>query len=203
MKISTLLAVTLIVAAPAFSQVNISLSSLRTLSSVSTTSSYFVNDLGKEGVFYYDSRDVTSLDNGGTVIVNGTKRYKRLYSGPLDVRWFGMKGDWNGTAGTENSAAFKAAIAAARKDEVLLVPAGQYYVNSTIEMPVGPTKKVNFLIYGDIYFGKGYGFVISGMNQEFKSYGSIIGGNSGATTEAGFAAYSGTGIYIKNAVLIL
>jgi hypothetical protein len=199
MKFSTLLAVVLIVSAPAFSQVNISLSSLRTSTSVSTTSSYFVNDAGREGVFYYDSRDVTSLDNGGTVIVNGTKRFKRMYTGPLDARWFGMKGDWNGTAGTENSAAFKAAIAAAKKDEVLLIPAGQYYVNSSIEMPPTNTKKLNFLIYGDIYFGKGYGFIITGMNQEFKCYGSIIGGNSGATTEAGFAAYSGTGVYLKNA----
>jgi hypothetical protein len=110
-----------------------------------------------------------------------------------------MKGDWNGVAGTENSAAFKAAIAAAKKDEVLLVPAGQYYINSDIEMPNVLTKKVNFLIYGDIYFGKGFGFIISGQNQEFKSYGSIIGANTGATTEAGFAAYSGTGIYLKNA----
>src|SRR5688572_24796085 len=147
MKFSTLLAVVLTVSAPAFSQVNISLSLLRT-SSVSTTSSYFVNDAGKEGVFYYDSRDVTSLDNGGTIIVNGTKRFKRMYTGPLDARWFGMKGDWNGTAGTENSAAFKAAIAAAKKDEVLLIPAGQYYVNSSIEMPPTNTKKLNFLIYG-------------------------------------------------------
>jgi hypothetical protein len=93
---------------------------------------------------------------------------------------------------------FKAAIAAAKKDEVLLVPAGQYYVNSSIEMPNVLTKKVNFLIYGDIYFGKGYGFIISGQNQEFKSYGSIIGANTGASTEAGYQAYSGTGVYLKN-----
>src|SRR5215207_8325242 len=122
MKFSTLFAVVLAVSAPAFSQVNISLSSLRTSTSLSTTSSYFVNDAGREGVFYYDSRDVTSLDNGGTIIVNGTKRFKRLYNGPLDAKWFGMKGDWNGTAGTENSASLKAAIAAAKKDEVLLIP---------------------------------------------------------------------------------
>ena len=197
MKSFTLSLFAIVLSATVFSQVNITLSSLRS-TTVSTTATYFVIDQGKEGVFYYDSKDVTSIDNGGTVIVNGTKRYKRMYSGPLDARWFGMKGDYNGVSGTENSAAFKAAIAAAKKDEVLLVPAGQYYVNSSIEMPKG-TKKVNFLIFGDIYFGKGYGFIISGMNQEFKSYGSIIGGNTGATTEAGFAAYSGTGVYLKNA----
>jgi hypothetical protein len=186
------------VASVAFSQQRIAISSLRT-ATVQINQTYFITDPGKEGVFFYDSRDVSSPDNGGTVIVNGSKRFKRLYSGPLDVRWFGMKGDYNGTAGTENSVAFKAAIAAAKKDEVLLVPAGQFYVNSNIEMPVGPTKKVNFLIYGDIYFGKGFGFIISGQNQEFKSYGSIIGGNSGATTEAGFSAYSGIGVYLRNA----
>jgi hypothetical protein len=199
MKLFTLTALTVVLTASAYSQVNISLSTLRTSTSVSTTTSYFVNDQGKEGVFYYDSRDVTSIDNGGTVIVNGSKRFKRMYSGPLDARWFGMKGDWNGVSGTENSAAFKAAIAAAKKNEVLLVPAGQYYVNSSIEMPNVLTKKVNFLIYGDIYFGKGFGFIIPGQNQEFKCYGSIIGANTGATTEAGFAAYAGTGIYMKNA----
>src|SRR5690242_15220637 len=174
MKFFTLTALTVVLSASAFSQVNISLSTLRTSTSVSTTSSYFVNDPGREGVFYYDAKDVTSIDNGGTIIVNGTKRFKRNYSGPLDARWFGMKGDWNGIAGTENSAAFKAAIAAAKKEEVLLIPAGQYYVNSSIEMPNVLTKKVNFLIYGDIYFGKGFGFIISGQNQEFKCYGSII-----------------------------
>lgn len=200
MKFFTLLAVSVVLSSAAFSQVNITLASLRTTTSASTTSSYFVTDAGREGVFYYDAKDVTSADNGGTIIVNGTKRYKRLYSGPLDARWFGMKGDWNGSAGTENSAAFNAAINAAKKDEVLLVPAGQYYVNANISMPNVLTKKVNFLIYGDIYFGKGYGFIIEGQNQEFKMYGTLIGGNSGATTEAGFAAYSGTGIYLKNAM---
>src|SRR5688572_16971186 len=181
-----------------YSQQRISIYSLRT-GSVSTTQSYFITDPGKEGVFYFDPKDYSSADNGGTVIVNGSKRFKRLYSGPVDGRWFGMKGDYNGTYGTDNSVAFKAAIAGAKKNEVLLVPAGQYYLSSSIEMPNALTKKVNFLIHGDIYFAKGRGFIISGQNQEFKSYGSIIGGNKGATTEAGFSAYSGTGIYLKNA----
>ena len=128
----------LLFSATSLSQVRITIASLRT-GTVSTTQTYFVTDAGKEGIFYYDAKDFSSADNGGTVIVNGTKRYRRLYSGYLDARWFGMKGDYNGTSGTENSAAFKAAIAGARKDEVLLVPAGQYYVNSSIAMPT--TKK--------------------------------------------------------------
>lgn len=192
------LACILLLSLGATSQTRISISSLRT-GTVSTTQKYFITDAGKEGFFYYDSKDVTTADNGGTVVVNAGRRFKRLYSGPLNAKWFGMVGDYNGTAGTENSAAFKAAISAAKKDEVLLVPAGQYYVNASIAMPIATTKKVNFLIYGDIYFGKGFGFIIEGNNQEFKSYGSIIGKNTGATTEAAFSAYAGTGVYLKNA----
>lgn len=188
----------LIISLSTFSQIQISISSLR-YGTVSSSKSYFVTDAGRQGIFYYDSKDLTSADNGGTVIVNGSRRFKRLYSGPLDAKWFGMKGDYNGVSGTDNSVAFKAAIAAAKKNEVLLVPAGQYFLNSNIEMPNAINKKVNFLIYGDIYFAKGYGFIISGPNQEFKCYGTIIGGNKGATTEAGFSAYSGIGIYLKNA----
>lgn len=198
MKLTAILVSLLACATASFAQTRITIASLRS-GSVSTSQNYFITDPGKEGLFYYDAKDASSADNGGTVIVNGTRRFKRMYSGMLDVRWFGMKGDWNGSAGTENSAAFKAAIAAAKKDEVLLVPAGQYYVNSSIAMPNVLTKKVNFLIYGDIYFGKGYGFIIEGQNQEFKSYGTIIGANKGATTESTFAAYTGTGIYLKNA----
>ena len=186
MRVCGLLLAALLLANISFSQTRVSLSSLRT-GTVSTTQTYFVTDAGKEGIFYYDAKDVTSADNGGTVIVNAGRRFKRLYSGYLDVRWFGMVGNYNGTSGTDNAAAFKAAIAGARKDEVLLVPSGQYYISTSIAMPT--TKKVNFLIYGDIYFAKGYGFIIEGLNQEFKCYGSIIGKNSGATTEAGFQAY--------------
>ncbi|HUQ64526.1 MAG TPA: hypothetical protein VM101_00095 [Flavitalea sp.] len=196
MKVCAIVLTALSISLSSFCQIRITLSSLRT-GSASNTQTYFITDAGKEGIFYYDAKDVNTADNGGTVIVNAGRRFKRLYSGSLDVRWFGMIGDYNGTSGTENSAAFKAAISAARKDEVLLVPAGQYYVNSSIAMPT--TKKVNFLIYGDIYFAKGFGFIIEGQNQEFKSYGSIIGKNSGGTTESTFAAYSGTGIYLKNA----
>lgn len=38
----------------------------------------FVTDDGQQGLFQYDSTDTTSTDNGTTVIVNGTKRYKRI-----------------------------------------------------------------------------------------------------------------------------
>ncbi len=91
----------------------ITIASLRTLATPSTTTPYFITDAGRQGLFYYDAKDLLSKDNGGTVIVNKTKRFKRMYSGAIDVRWFGMKGDWNGSSGSDNTAAFLAAINAA------------------------------------------------------------------------------------------
>lgn len=49
---------------------------------------------GIAGFFYYDASDTTSADNGGTIIVasNG-KRWKRLFDGAVNVKWFGAKGN--------------------------------------------------------------------------------------------------------------
>lgn len=192
-----LLAATLIMASTfSYSQVRITIAGLR--SSASTTNFYFITDPGKEGIFYHDTKDLSSADNGGTIIVSGTNRFKRQYSGAIDGRWFGMTGDYNGTVGTDNAAPLMAAINAANKGQTIMIPHGQYWINSSITLPLTTVKKVPLEIYGDIYFAKGAGFVIEGANQDFKSYGLIVGGNKGATTEAEFAAYSGDGLYLKN-----
>src|SRR4051812_3755312 len=202
MKLTTLFVIgALLLSGPNFSQLQISVSTLRTTATVSTTQSYMVNEAGKEGLFYYDSKDLTSTDNGGTVIVNGSKRFKRIYTGPIDARWFGMKADYSGGAGTDNTAAFLAAIAAAKRNQTVMVPYGAYYVKGTITLPPTQTKKVYIEIFGDIYFGPGSGFVLEGQNQDFKSHGLIAGANPAATTEAEYAAFTGTGVYIKNAML--
>lgn len=187
----------LLFSSAALSQIQTTIASLR-INAGSTTTPYFITDAGRQGLFYYDAADKSSLDNGGTVIVNGTKRYKRLYSGAIDVRWFGMKADWNGSYGSDNTAAFLAAIKAAAKNQLVVVPQGGYYVKGSIALPLTQVKKVYLEIYGDIYFGKGAGFVLEGSFQSFKSYGIIAGGNKGATTESTFAAYAGTGVLIKN-----
>lgn len=201
MKVSTLFVLcALIVSAPAFSQIQITLSLLRTVT-ISTTQPYLVTDAGKEGLFYYDPKDLKSPDNGGTVIVNGSKRLKRIYSGPIDARWFGMKADYSGGIGTDNTAALKAALNAATRNQVVMIPNGAYYIKSPIALPLTQIKKVYVEIYGDIYFGPNAGFILEGQNQSFKSYGLIAGPNPAASTEAAYAAFTGTGIYIKNAML--
>jgi hypothetical protein len=55
-------------------------------------------DDGGGGVFDYDASDTTSADNGGTTIVASSCRYKRRFSGSVDVRWFNAKADVAGAA---------------------------------------------------------------------------------------------------------
>lgn len=46
---------------------------------------------GGGGVFYVDTDDTTSTDNGGTILVDVTgRRWKRSYSGSVNLAWWGM-----------------------------------------------------------------------------------------------------------------
>jgi hypothetical protein len=48
---------------------------------------------GIAGFFYRSLTDVTSADNGGTIIVDGAgRRWLRLFSGLVNVKWFGVVG---------------------------------------------------------------------------------------------------------------
>lgn len=67
------------------------------------------------GDFYWDASSADT-DNGGTIIkptaVSGNGRWKRLYSGAVDVKWFGAKGDGstNDSSAIENALNFSAKI---------------------------------------------------------------------------------------------
>lgn len=66
---------------------------------------------GLSGFFYYDATDTVSADNGGTIIVSSNgKRWKRLFDGAVHVKWFGAKGDWDGTAGTDDTQSIQNAL---------------------------------------------------------------------------------------------
>lgn len=76
---------------------------------------------GGGGVFWWDMN--VGTDDGGTVIVPSTGDsptgcWRRIFSGPLDVRWFGCKCD-----GTSNdTAAFTVALAAVHAGVELIIP---------------------------------------------------------------------------------
>lgn len=55
---------------------------------------YYVSERGKEGLFFYDASDTTSVDNAGTIVVSSSgARFKRVYSNWIDARWFGAIAD--------------------------------------------------------------------------------------------------------------
>ncbi|MFC1587315.1 right-handed parallel beta-helix repeat-containing protein [Planctomycetota bacterium] len=65
---------------------------------------------------FYVSDDALAVDNGGTVIQGNNIVYKRLLDNPVNVKWFGAKGD----GATDNTSVFEAANAVSNH---LIIPA--------------------------------------------------------------------------------
>lgn len=86
---------------------------------------------GGGGVFYYDAVEVAA-DNGGTVIAPtaGAGRWLRAYSGAVNVKWFGAKGD----GATDDSAVLQATINATEK---VFIPSGIFYFTAKISLRSG------------------------------------------------------------------
>lgn len=94
---------------------------------------YYTAGDGAGGLFRWVAADVTA-DNGGTVIAPtaGGGRFHRVWTGPLNVKWFGAKGD----AATNDTAAFTAALAAlSTRGGRLYVPAGEYRTTAQLTLP--------------------------------------------------------------------
>ena len=97
---------------------------------------YLKPDDGGGGTFLWDA-DSTAAPDRGTIIAAIPAapfgRWKRMWSGPLKVRWFGAQGDWNEAtqSGTDDYDALQAAAAAvnATGGGTLLFPPGAYRVN--------------------------------------------------------------------------
>ena len=97
---------------------------------------------GISGFFYYDASDTDSTDNGGTIIVSGNgKRWKRLFDGSVNVKWFGAKG--NGV--DDDTVAFNAAISSLSEGDTLLA-SGVFYIANTVNV----TKNVNMEFSGKV-----------------------------------------------------
>lgn len=101
---------------------------MRLITAPATDVVYHTYDYGG-GFWNYDSTDVTSADNTGKVLVttNG-KRFKRVYSGAVNILWFGaIPND-----GLSDRDAFKKAIAATVTGERIDIPIGTFNTDSTI-----------------------------------------------------------------------
>lgn len=107
---------------------------------------------GGGGQLYYDAAAVDA-DNGGTIIAPsaGAGRWKRIYSGALNVRWFGAKGD--GT--TDDTAALQAAF---NMRGAIRLPAGQYVISTAINATNNWSAQMT--VFGDGWTETGLGSVI-------------------------------------------
>jgi len=103
------------------------ISQIRALSGTLPSNNFYTTDLGQEGNWYYDSTDVTSSDNTGTILVTSDgKRIKRIFNDSVNIQWFGAIGD--GT--TDNTAFIQIAIATGKK---IFVPEG-VFITSNINL---------------------------------------------------------------------
>lgn len=82
---------------------------------------------GGGGIFWWDTSAKT--DDGGTIInpAGGTNQgWRRIYSGPINVKWFGAKGDGTTTDTTAVNSAI--ALANSKGAVTLYFPTGNYVV---------------------------------------------------------------------------
>ena len=59
-----------------------------------TSDTYYTTDEDCQGNWFFDPSDTVSADNLGTILVGvNNARYKRIYDGYINVKWFGAKGN--------------------------------------------------------------------------------------------------------------
>lgn len=113
------------------------------------TANNISNFFNIKAAYNYGSSAGTPYSVVGTFPINNT--VTRTVAGKLDdfvnVIDFGAIADWNGTSGTDNTAAFQAAIyniylqnpTNSISDKPLRIPAGRYYFSSTVYIPPNVT----------------------------------------------------------------
>ncbi|MCU6708571.1 hypothetical protein M6D81_07565 [Paenibacillus sp. J5C_2022] len=117
----------------------VTLTELMTLQLPDADCIYYLKERGKEGPFYYDASDVSTADNTGTVIVsNNGARFKRIYHGEVNAKWFGAVGD--GLA--DDTAAITKAV------ETVQPPVGNYHAapGGTVFLPEGSYRVTSTII---------------------------------------------------------
>lgn len=101
---------------------------------------------GGQGLARWDASDSSTTDDGGTVWGAGTGRWKRVYSGAVNLRWFGAVGD----GVTNDTNAIVNALAALTSGGSLYFPSGTYLVQRGAGSLLADTIVAsNVTIFGD------------------------------------------------------
>lgn len=132
-----------------------------TTAPVAIVSGYGTINDGGGGLFYW-STSTTLIDNNGTIIVPsaGGGAWVRVYSGAINVRWFGA-----GLGATDDSSAIQAAINASLRNGVpwsagaptattggtVYLPAGKYFMTQALNISSTDlaVESVNVRLVGD------------------------------------------------------
>lgn len=136
---------------------------------------YYTPRDGGGGIYYYDSADLSTADNGGSVIVaDDLARWKLInVAGHYSVLQFGAKGD----STTDDTSAFNATFVAATADKVSAYAPGKTYLVQNVAIPS------NLVFYGD-----GWGKTILLQKESgVVGYPFLMGvniGNGGTTSVA-------------------
>lgn len=144
------------------------------------------------GVWQWVAADATTADDSLVVqCTSGTAgRYKRVYDGPVNVKWFGAAGDGS----TDDSAAISAAFtAAATLGRALYIPGTPnfYRCASQLYFNLGATTSLANL--GIVVRGDGWRRTIIQFDNTVASPNMKIGA-SGATTGAFYAIFQDFGV---------
>ncbi|MEI6596386.1 MAG: glycosyl hydrolase family 28-related protein [Bacteroidota bacterium] len=96
---------------------------------------YFTTDTAEKKFWRIDNYDISSLDDGEKVLINGVgQRFKPFVQDYVNAKWFGAKGD----GVTDDKVAIQAAVDFAILYHMgeILFPAGTYMVSDTIEITI-------------------------------------------------------------------
>lgn len=110
---------------------------------------YYAKGDAGGGNYYLDQADTTSVHNGGTIIVaNDGGRWKLTQAGPVSIKQFGAKGDWDGLVGQNDTPFIQAAINWAQAShQTIKVPAVAQGLSYQVTAPLTITRGVS--IVGD------------------------------------------------------
>lgn len=121
-----------------------SIDELKTISNIESINvlGYYEKGDGGGGTFYWDATS-TEDDNGGTIIqATGvtTGRWKRVFSGAVNVAWFGAKGD-------ESNDITSLVNSILSIYDNLYIPNGDFRVDGTITVPNNKTIRLDGKLY--------------------------------------------------------
>lgn len=104
-----------------------------TIGGIARAASFESSDEGPGSVALRNSAGVLEVMLDGT---NSTVRATNIWAQP-NVKWWGAKGDWNGTTGTDDTAAFSNAIQFAKSDFhrfYVEIPPGNYKISADLNL---------------------------------------------------------------------